>query len=45
MLGLLGTILGLGLGVLLGRAAVQAVTQTVNDLFFVVAVRDVQIPV
>ncbi len=45
LLGLLGTILGLGLGVLLGRGAVQAVTQTVNDLFFVVAVRDVQIPV
>jgi putative ABC transport system permease protein len=45
MLGLLGTILGLGLGMLLGRGAVQAVTQTVNDLFFVVAVRDVQIPV
>jgi putative ABC transport system permease protein len=45
LLGLLGTILGLGLGVLLGRGAVQAVTQTVNDLFFVVAVREVQIPV
>jgi putative ABC transport system permease protein len=45
LLGLLGTVLGLGLGVLLGRGAVEAVTQTVNDLFFVVAVRDVQIPV
>lgn len=44
VLGLLGTITGLGLGVLLGRGAVQAVTQTVNDLFFVVAVRDVDIP-
>jgi putative ABC transport system permease protein len=45
LLGLLGTVLGLGLGVLLGRGAVEAVTQTVNDLFFVVAVREVQIPV
>jgi putative ABC transport system permease protein len=44
LLGVLGTILGLGLGVLLGQGAVQAVTQTVNDLFFVVAVREVQIP-
>ena len=44
LLGFIGTLLGLGLGVLLGRGAVQAVTQTVNDLFFVVAVRDVDIP-
>lgn len=45
MLGLLGTLLGLALGVVLGRGAVQLVTQTVNDLFFVVAVRDVELPV
>jgi putative ABC transport system permease protein len=45
LLGLIGTLLGLALGLLLGRGAVQAVTQTVNDLFFVVAVREVQIPV
>jgi putative ABC transport system permease protein len=45
LLGVLGTILGLGLGILLGRGAVEAVTQTVNDLFFVVAVREVQIPI
>ncbi|MCS6828289.1 MAG: ABC transporter permease [Caldilinea sp.] len=44
LLGLLGVLLGVGLGVLLGRGAVQLVTQTVNDLFFVVAVREVQIP-
>jgi putative ABC transport system permease protein len=44
LLGLLGTLLGLLLGVLLGRGAVQLVTQTVNDLFFVVAVREVAIP-
>lgn len=45
LLGLLGTGLGLALGVFLGRGAVSAVTQTVNDLFFVVAVRDISIPV
>lgn len=44
LLGLLGTLLGLALGVILGRGAVQLVTQTVNDLFFVVAVRDIAIP-
>jgi putative ABC transport system permease protein len=44
ILGLIGTLLGLGLGVFLGRGAVQLVTQTVNDLFFVVTVRDVALP-
>ncbi|MBI1294597.1 FtsX-like permease family protein [bacterium] len=45
LLGFLGTLAGLALGIVLGRGAVQAVTQTVNDLFFVVAVRDIDIPV
>ncbi|MEM7134651.1 MAG: ABC transporter permease [Chloroflexota bacterium] len=44
LLGLIGTLLGLGLGVLLGTGAVQLVTQTINDLFFVVAVREIEIP-
>lgn len=44
ILGLIGTLLGLGLGVLLGRGAVQLVTQTVNDLFFVVSVREIEMP-
>lgn len=44
ILGLIGTLLGLGLGVILGRGAVQLVTQTVNDLFFVVAVREIDMP-
>lgn len=43
ILGLIGTLLGLGLGVVLGMGAVQLVTQTVNDLFFVVAVREVEV--
>ncbi|MCC6457097.1 MAG: ABC transporter permease [Caldilineaceae bacterium] len=44
LLGLLGTLAGLGLGVLLGRGAVQLVTRTINDLFFVVSVREIEIP-
>ncbi len=44
LVGALGTALGLGLGILLGQGAVQMVTQTINDLFFVVNVRGVQIP-
>jgi putative ABC transport system permease protein len=44
VLGVIGSLVGLGLGVLLGRGAVQLVTQTVNDLFFVVSVREIDIP-
>jgi putative ABC transport system permease protein len=44
LLGLLGTLAGLGLGIVLGRGAVQLVTRTINDLFFVVAVREIEIP-
>lgn len=44
LVGILGSALGIGLGVLLGQGAVQMVTQTINDLFFVVTVRGVQIP-
>ena len=44
LVGIIGALLGLGLGVLLGQGAVQMVTRTVNDLFFAVTVRGVQIP-
>jgi putative ABC transport system permease protein len=44
ILGAIGALLGLGLGVVLGRAAVGLVTQTINDLYFVVNVRDLPIP-
>jgi putative ABC transport system permease protein len=44
LVGLLGAGLGIGLGVLMGLGAVRMVTQTINDLFFVVTVRGVQIP-
>lgn len=44
LVGALGAGIGLGLGILLGQGAVQMVTQTINDLFFAVSVRGVQIP-
>ncbi|MEW6402787.1 MAG: FtsX-like permease family protein [Chloroflexota bacterium] len=44
LIGVLGSALGLGLGVLLGQGAVQMVTQTINDLYFVVHVRGLQLP-
>ena len=45
LVGALGAGIGLGLGILLGQGAVQMVTQTINDLFFVISVRGVQSPV
>jgi putative ABC transport system permease protein len=44
VVGVLGAILGVGLGVLMGQGAVRMVTQTINDLYFVVTVQGVQVP-
>jgi putative ABC transport system permease protein len=41
---LVGTAAGLAAGVLLGRGLVRLVTQTINDLYFVVSVRELSIP-
>jgi putative ABC transport system permease protein len=41
--GLVGTAAGLGAGVLLGRGLVRLVTQTINDLYFVVSVRELAV--
>lgn len=43
ILGLVGSALGLLAGVLLGQSVVGLVTQTINDLYFVVSVRDITI--
>jgi putative ABC transport system permease protein len=43
LLGVVATAFGLGLGVALARALVQLVTQTINDLYFVVVVRDLAV--
>jgi putative ABC transport system permease protein len=44
LVGIFGVALGLGVGILLGQGAVRMVTQTINDLYFVVNVRGIQIP-
>ncbi|MFW6070599.1 MAG: FtsX-like permease family protein, partial [bacterium] len=43
-LSFLGSLLGLALGVVLGRGMVGLVTQTINDFYFVVNVREVSVP-
>lgn len=43
LLGLLGSLVGLGLGILLGRLTVALVTQTINDLYFTLTVSDVNV--
>ena len=44
VLSLIGAVIGLGVGVLLGRGMVRLVSQTINDFYFVVNVRDISIP-
>jgi putative ABC transport system permease protein len=44
VVGVLGTSLGLFLGVILGRGMVDLVTRTINDLYFVLSVRGLNLP-
>ena len=41
VLGFIGSLIGAGIGVALGRGMVRLVTQTINDLYFTVNVREV----
>jgi putative ABC transport system permease protein len=43
LLGVIGALLGVALGILLGRGAVRLITQTINDLYFTVNVEGVTI--
>ncbi|MBC7473081.1 MAG: FtsX-like permease family protein [Candidatus Sericytochromatia bacterium] len=43
ILGLIGTILGLGLGVILGQGSLYLVTRTINDLYFTLNTTNVEI--
>lgn len=43
LLGLIGTIMGLGLGILFGRGAVGLVSQTVSNLYFTVNVQGISV--
>ena len=44
VLGLTGAACGVALGLLIGRGLVGLVSQTINDLYFVVAVNEVSVP-
>jgi putative ABC transport system permease protein len=44
LIGVLGTALGLLLGLVLGQGLVRLVTQTINDLYFVLSVRGLEVP-
>lgn len=43
ILSIIGSLLGLGLGIILGRAIVGLITQSINDFYFVVNVQNVSI--
>lgn len=43
LLGLIGTVLGMGLGIIFGRGAVVLVSQTISDLYFTVNVQSISI--
>ncbi|TVP75225.1 MAG: ABC transporter permease [Gemmatimonadales bacterium] len=45
VLGVAGAVLGVLLGTVLGRGLVQLVTRTINDLYFVVSVEGLDLPV
>ncbi|MCX7735689.1 MAG: FtsX-like permease family protein [Candidatus Kapabacteria bacterium] len=42
-IGLIGTIIGIFLGILLGNYLLGLVTQSINDLYFVITVRDIYV--
>ena len=43
-IGVVSSIIGVLLGILIGRGLVQVITQNINDLFFVVSVQELTIP-
>jgi putative ABC transport system permease protein len=45
IVGILGSGLGIALGIVMGQGAVRLVTQTINDLFFVLSVQGIQLPI
>ncbi len=44
LVGVVGSLLGIGLGMVLGQGAVRLVTRTINDLFFTLTVQEIAIP-
>lgn len=43
LLGVIGTVMGLGLGIIFGRGAVGVVSQTISDLYFTVNVQRISV--
>ncbi len=44
LVAVVGTSIGIAMGIVLGRSSVDLVTQTINDLFYALTVRSVEIP-
>ncbi len=44
VIGIIGSMIGVAVGILLGKATIGMVSQTVNDLYFTTTVRDVGLP-
>lgn len=45
VIGLVSSVIGVLLGIIIGRGLVEVITQTISDLFYVVSVQDISIPV
>ena len=45
IIGIVGAVMGALLGIIVGRGLVDLITQTITDLFFVVSVQDISIPI
>ncbi len=45
VIGLISSVMGVLLGIIVGRGLVHLITQTISDLFFVVSVQDISIPI
>ena len=44
LIGLVSSVIGVLLGILIGRGILRIITQTISDLFFVVSIQDLTIP-
>ncbi len=44
IIGVFGTLIGIGGGILLARELIHLITRTINDLYYVVSVRELHIP-
>ena len=45
IVGVISSVIGVLLGIIIGRGLVEAITQTISDLFYVVSVQELSVPV